>query len=72
MKRIYQRPETDSFRFDICHLMVGSAKDQYSIGGNNSQWPESGEINDDYGNGPGVSQEKQPMGLGRLRAGNSR
>lgn len=59
MKRIYQRPETKSFRFDICHLMANSAKDQYNIGGDDSQWPKSGEIPDDYGDGPGVSAAKK-------------
>lgn len=59
MKRIYQRPETESFRFDICHLMANSAKDQYHIGGDNSKWPKSDEIKDDNGDGPGVSGAKK-------------
>lgn len=59
MKRIYQRPETESVRFDICHLMANSAKDQYHIGGDDSQWPKSGDIYNDYGDGPGVSGAKK-------------
>ncbi len=59
MKRIYQRPETESFRFDICHLMANSAKDQYDIGSKNTQWPKLGEITDDYGDGPGASGAKK-------------
>lgn len=59
MKCIYQRPETESFRFDICHLMADSTKDKYNIGGSDSQWPKSGEITDDYGDGPGVSGAKK-------------
>jgi len=39
--------------------MANSAKDQYNIGGDDSQWPKSGEITDDYGDGPGVSGAKK-------------
>ena len=58
MRHIYKRPETDAIKIEVCHLMANSAKDQYSIGGSDYQWPKSGEISDDYGDGPGVSGAK--------------
>lgn len=59
MKYIYMRPETKAIKFEVCHLMANSTKDQYNIGGGNSQWPQNGEISDDYGDGPGVSGAKK-------------
>lgn len=59
MKKEYISPCAEIIRQRTETLLnAASPNDQYSIGGDNSQWPEDGEIDDDYGDGPGVSGAK--------------
>lgn len=64
MKRVYQKPMLEIVSTQIESLiLVQSKDDQYSIGGDGSQWPKDGGIHDDTGGGPGVSGAKK-AGLG--------
>lgn len=60
MKKEYTSPCTELIdrQFSESLLNAASPTDQYSIGGDNSQWPEEGPIDDDWGQGPGVSGAK--------------
>lgn len=64
MKRVYQKPMLEIVSTQIESLILGQSKeDQYSIGSDDSKWPESGPIKIDDGSGPGVSGAKK-AGLG--------
>lgn len=60
MKKEYVKPLTEEFILPRESVMArASHPDEYSIGGDNSQWPEDGPIEDDYGDGPGVTGAKE-------------
>lgn len=59
MKRIYLHPEISLVALETSSIIAASPDDRYSIGGEKSQYPESGGIKDDTGDGPGVSGAKQ-------------
>ncbi len=57
MKKIYTTPYTETLIVNIeSYLAVASPKDKYQVGGEDSKWPESGDIQEDFGDGPGVSR----------------
>lgn len=59
MKKQYISPTSEVAQLRMETLLgAASPSDQYSIGGDDSKWPEEGGIIDDHGDGPGVSGAK--------------
>ena len=61
MKRIYVKPAIELVQVQLETFIAASPSDPsnghdgYDIGSDDSKWPETGPIHDDYGDGPGYS-----------------
>lgn len=60
MKRIYVTPSAERVLTQLEDTLLASAsKAEYAIGADDSKYPEEGPIEEDWGDGPGVSGAKQ-------------
>ena len=55
MKAIYIRPTIEQITVNVEAFLAGTGteKGKYDIGSDSSQWPKTGGIQDDHGDGPG-------------------
>lgn len=61
MKAIYIRSTIEQITVNVEAFLAGTGteKGKYDIGSDSSQWPKTGGIHEDHGNGPGVSGAKK-------------